>query len=609
MPRLNNDNGFGRSNMPQQHQENIMDQDVPQSVQEALGDPDGRIYREANNSCNLNVPEGIAHPWPSLHNTPSFSSSSNINSGNTPPEPVADSSTDWDSALQVLSERLLSIQGGGQVAQNPRDQVPIGPSNTTQDQFYPRSSLRAPADPEHYQGRRVEAEHSRPALLRQLPPVRAPRVPQTGQRYNGHMNNFESLRLDPAAASEATDAFLDPPYLTVDDHQDMGQNGADQPDPASSRLNARANGWAAQRVQQPPAARVSNGWSGLVGSTGGDRAPVPHATRYPVHRGSNMPSSTPQHAPNASTLVSNATQHPPNGPSIVPPNSPRSTVQGATVRPGQQGVFLQSNAGFGGTVMPLNGQPGPSSRALVNATPGPSTDTFRPMTAVHQPRGINQRNDPQRALKLLNGISLNYAGDASIPRNQSANIPDSRNCAMWITNLPADVTYNTLLGSIRGMGRIYATHINPPDKERGHKTAAAKLVFFDLEAAQRFYIMASQPSCRFIVQGMVANVQLNRIKSDECNVGGNLTRVLIIKGHPTFVNREHLLYWFSLMFQYDLDEIITMIEREEMGQVRVLFGSYRSQAQAAYMALTRSFPVGQPNSPVWSVKFDRDPCA
>ncbi|KAF6830295.1 hypothetical protein CPLU01_07470 [Colletotrichum plurivorum] len=180
---------------------------------------------------------------------------------------------------------------------------------------------------------------------------------------------------------------------------------------------------------------------------------------------------------------------------------------------------------------------------------------------------------------------------------------------MWIRNLPPNVTYNSLLGSIRGMGRVYATHINPPDEAKGHKTAAAKLVFFDLDAAQRFYSMASNPARRFIVQGMVAVVQHNRIKSEACDPGGNLSRALNIKGHPSFVNRRSLLGWFGEFFQYNLDEVVTIMHNEEMGEVRVLFGSYRSQAQAAYMALVRSHPPGQPGSLVWSVRYDHDPCA
>ncbi|KAF6803985.1 hypothetical protein CSOJ01_10496 [Colletotrichum sojae] len=178
---------------------------------------------------------------------------------------------------------------------------------------------------------------------------------------------------------------------------------------------------------------------------------------------------------------------------------------------------------------------------------------------------------------------------------------------MWIKHLPANVTYSSLLGSIRGMGRVFATHINPPNE--GHKTAAAKVVFFDLEAAQRFYSMASNPSRRFIVQGMVAEVTRNRIRSAACDVGGNLTRVLVIRGDPRIVNRDSLLRWFGTKFQFDLDEFTTMMHTEEMGEVRVAFGSYRSQAQAAQLALIRSFPVGQPGSPIWSVRFGHDPCS
>lgn len=79
------------------------------------------------------------------------------------------------------------------------------------------------------------------------------------------------------------------------------------------------------------------------------------------------------------------------------------------------------------------------------------------------------------------GVSKNYLGDLSVPENYSANIPESQNYSLWLMGLP-DVTYSALLRSIRGLGKVYATWINHASEQ--HRTAAAKIVLFDREAAE-----------------------------------------------------------------------------------------------------------------------------
>ncbi|KAK2038474.1 hypothetical protein LZ31DRAFT_635381 [Colletotrichum somersetense] len=231
---------------------------------------------------------------------------------------------------------------------------------------------------------------------------------------------------------------------------------------------------------------------------------------------------------------------------------------------------------------------------------------FRPMNAVTRPFH-HPDLDSQRELKARLGISPNYAGDATILRNQSAPIPDSQNVAFWITNLPPNVTHSQLLGQIHGMGRIWACVISPPTGD--HVTAAAKLVFFELAAAQKFYAHCSNPRRRLIVGGHVAHVCLNRTKKAEEDVGGNRSRVVIIMGDPSFVNPSTLLQWFRNHFEYDIDEIVTHALNKEMGHIEIRFGSWRSQAESCRQAIKTVYPPGGAQSPVWVFRYGTDPCS
>ncbi|KAF9873731.1 hypothetical protein CkaCkLH20_08841 [Colletotrichum karsti] len=267
------------------------------------------------------------------------------------------------------------------------------------------------------------------------------------------------------------------------------------------------------------------------------------------------------------------------------------------------------------SIAPPRNQPRQALRPLrdteLNTRAGiaPLNQGYRAMEVVGRPCRLDPSKDPQRELKAEYGISLNYGGDASIARNQSANIPDNENCSMWITNLPADCTHNMLLSQIQGFGRIYCCVINPPDPHAGHTTAAAKVVFFELKAAQCFYSMCSNPSRRLMVGGRVAKVSLNRIKSAEQDTGGHKSRALKIAGDIRYVNPQCLTSWFQDKFVFDIDEIIEVLSTEDMGVVEYRFGSWRCQAEAARMALFRDFDIGQPGCPVWEVTYADDPCA
>jgi hypothetical protein len=153
---------------------------------------------------------------------------------------------------------------------------------------------------------------------------------------------------------------------------------------------------------------------------------------------------------------------------------------------------------------------------------------FHPMHVV-DPFNVPRMRKPL-ALVPQRYFSDNYRGERTL-RNCSAAIPDSDNCSLWITHLPAGSTHTDLLSQIHNCGRVYATVINPPDV--GHATAAAKVVFFTREAAQALYLYAQMVG--LCVSGLRAHVGWNRIKTCE-QQPGRRSRVLIITGHASFVN-------------------------------------------------------------------------
>ncbi|GJC92766.1 F-box domain-containing protein [Colletotrichum higginsianum] len=332
-----------------------------------------------------------------------------------------------------------------------------------------------------------------------------------------------------------------------------------------------------------PLATLSSNSNGAI--NGG-----PGITRFPLPLFNNGPSGAePAHqaAGQRPQLVSVQGANMPPGRNQVNDSLPRNDT-GGQASAGSYGLRLSA----GNTV---------NLAAIADAGEGAAqfapTGIFRPMNAVTRPF-YHPDFDSQRELKRRLGISPNYAGDASIARNQSAAIPDSENVAFWITNLPP---------RIRGMGRIWACVISPPAGD--HATSAAKVVFFELAAAQKFLAHCSDPQRRLIVGGYVARVCLNRTKKAEENVEGNHSRVVIIQGNPSFVNPVTLLRHFSKNFEYDIDEIITHVLNSQMGHVEIRFGSWRSQAETSRQCIKAMYPPGGDLSPVWSLRYGTDPCS
>jgi hypothetical protein len=210
------------------------------------------------------------------------------------------------------------------------------------------------------------------------------------------------------------------------------------------------------------------------------------------------------------------------------------------------------------------------------------------------------------------GVSYNYRGDLTNPKNLSADIPDSNNCSFWIRQLPSTSTVSSLLAAVRGIGRVYCTVITPPNPLRGFSTAAAKLVFFELAAARRFwdrYGSGGRLSMPFVVGGgRPAIVERNRTKVAESEHPRHFSRVVRVSGPEELLNVDEMLAEFAAKFSFQIDDIFVTTEHRSSTDgpqqvyytIEFRFGSFRCQAQSAHHMISRR--------PGLSVQYGRDPC-
>ncbi|KLO79661.1 uncharacterized protein LW93_13359 [Fusarium fujikuroi] len=226
---------------------------------------------------------------------------------------------------------------------------------------------------------------------------------------------------------------------------------------------------------------------------------------------------------------------------------------------------------------------------------------FRPMAAITRPASHTAREDEARE----SVFSDNYKGEHNTRNASALSLTPEQNCALWLTNLPPDVTHHELLGQIRNVGRIWCSVINEPDWER-HETAAAKVVFFTPGPAQ--LLLSKSLTQGISVRGFPVRVTHNRVKYGEQGILGSASRVLIITGKSTFVNPSSLTEFFEERFVFEVDEITELIVQGDASKggrsvVEYRFGSFRCQAQMGKMALEKDRPQG-----FEKVEFGEDPC-
>lgn len=218
--------------------------------------------------------------------------------------------------------------------------------------------------------------------------------------------------------------------------------------------------------------------------------------------------------------------------------------------------------------------------------------------------------EEERRFRRAAGISENYRGDTFNPENISANIPDSENCSLWLTNMPPDLSYKEYLSAVavHKPGRISVSHINEP-KENGDRslpssrTCGGKLTFYRPEEAARFLHVARMG--QFRIQGYCVRATYNRVKvAAQPPERSHTSRCLIISGPVAIVDEMRLWWEFKENFEWDHDRVIILSEENGYRSLEWRFSSYRGQACSAYLYLRRQYPEA-----TLSVKFSEDPCA
>ncbi|CAJ2514123.1 Uu.00g022420.m01.CDS01 [Anthostomella pinea] len=172
--------------------------------------------------------------------------------------------------------------------------------------------------------------------------------------------------------------------------------------------------------------------------------------------------------------------------------------------------------------------------------------------------------------------------------------------ALWLTDLPADCTYQELLAAITDTGKVFSTHITHPVAH--HAGCAATIAFFTHEEAQTLLLRTAKG--QFMVRGAVPCVRWNTNKSD--GGGGSmspLSRVLRISGKPQFVNQNYLAHYLQVVkgIYYDTGAFI-LTPGPYGNEVEWRFTSYRAQAELAFKAITKEL-AGQMIA--W---YGEDPC-
>ncbi|KAG6061722.1 hypothetical protein E4U17_000062 [Claviceps sp. LM77 group G4] len=230
---------------------------------------------------------------------------------------------------------------------------------------------------------------------------------------------------------------------------------------------------------------------------------------------------------------------------------------------------------------------------------------FIPMLSVIRTEGRGKRPTPFLSQSNRHTISPlkfspHYHGMHTENNASMDHLAPNQNCALWLTNLPPDICVRELLSTIRNVGRVYATFINDADGHL-HATAAAKLVFFTPEAAQK--LLAQCLVTPLVIRGYLVKIALNRIKYAKNSMDNGESRVLIITGRADFVNTSTLTAFFQARFQFQIDDAANLMIHKGRAVVEYKFGSYRCQAQMGMKSLLLDQPAG-----LEMVEYGADPC-
>lgn len=195
--------------------------------------------------------------------------------------------------------------------------------------------------------------------------------------------------------------------------------------------------------------------------------------------------------------------------------------------------------------------------------------------------------------------STGYRGNTAASSYRDNSIEPEHNSAVWIQNMPPNVTLGEVFGTIR-TGAVHCLVLNPPTGK--HHTCAAKLAFQSRIAAVEF-IEQAKSTRGIVIGGRRLIVQSNRVRYPENQRGSRVVNIYCYRGQGSILFFEQ---YFQRHFRYEL-EVARQLNSSIPG-VMILefsFSSVRCQAAWAVDAINRE-PLFEG---IFVAAYGRDPCA
>ncbi|TGO32855.1 hypothetical protein BHYA_0283g00030 [Botrytis hyacinthi] len=229
----------------------------------------------------------------------------------------------------------------------------------------------------------------------------------------------------------------------------------------------------------------------------------------------------------------------------------------------------------------------------------PPTDPYASQFSLVPSRKLQRRNNSFVPSEEDSQTSSgNYKGN---PRAGIRGLCDHLNCALWLTNLAADVQAHEVFDEIH-TGAVTAFEITRPQGE--YIMSAAKLVFKYPDAAARFKDQCESEE-GIVIRGRRVNVRYNtfgycQYKSED------KTRMLSIEGPSRYVVYDHFKVFFESFCDHELSGW-EYVEAAVKGNRKMIIGFARINGQATQcLEALQMHPVYGEHL---TVEYAPDPCA
>ncbi|KAF7885298.1 uncharacterized protein EAF01_011363 [Botrytis porri] len=229
----------------------------------------------------------------------------------------------------------------------------------------------------------------------------------------------------------------------------------------------------------------------------------------------------------------------------------------------------------------------------------PSIDPYASQFTLAPSRKLQRRNGSfVRSEEDSQTSSGNYKGN---PRAGIRELPDDLNCALWLTNLTADIQAHEVFDEIH-TGAVTAFEITRPQGE--YVMSAAKLIFKHPEAAARFKDQCESAE-GIIIRGHRVNARYNTFGYQRYKCEGR-SRMISIEGPSRYVVYDHFKVFFETFCDHELSGW-EYVETAVKGNRKMIMGFARINGQA-----TQCLEALQMH-PVYGehliVEYAPDPCA